>query len=110
VFDITVEPGGFLDNFFDPGETFDAAADGYFVLLDGLDPGPHEVEFGYFDDDGIIEDGEVKVTADILVLQSEGTLAETDTFAQVTPDGAFSFSESLVAVNFVEVDDFAFVG
>ena len=31
---------------------------------------------------------------------AEGLLAETDTFAQVTEDGAFSFSEALAAYDF----------
>lgn len=80
-YETVVEAGGFLDGFpypftaapedqapLEPGDTVPSAADGYLVLLDGLDPGRHTLEFGYFDDDGEIEDGEVMVTADVLVL------------------------------------------
>lgn len=100
LFDVTVEPGGFLDNFFDPGDTFDSAADGYFVLLDGLAPGPHTIVFG-----GATEDGDMtEVTAEILVLEAEGTLAEVDTFTQVSSTGAFAFAESLSALSVAEPD------
>ena len=32
-------------------------------------------------------------------------IAETETFAQVTEDGAFSFSDALAATNFQQMDD-----
>ncbi len=54
-----------------------------------MDPGQHTIVFGYFDDDGVLEEGEVMVTANITILQAaQGALAETDTFAQVAETGA----------------------
>lgn len=38
-----------------------------------------------------------EASADAIGANAEGLLAETDTFAQVTEDGAFSFSEALAA-------------
>jgi hypothetical protein len=96
-FVFTVEEGGFANEQFglEPGETFDSAADGYLVLLEGLDPGPHTIMFGGATEDGFAAD----VTINILVPQAQGALAETDTFAQVSETGAFSFSEALAALS-----------
>ena len=94
-FVITVEEGGFLDEAsFEPGDTFNSAADGYMVLLEGLDPGQHTIEFGGADEEGL----DPQTTINIQVLQPQGRLAETETFAQVDETGAYSFSDALAAL------------
>jgi hypothetical protein len=102
-FDLTVAEGGFLNEQFgfEPGDIIDSAVDGYLVLLEGLDPGPHTIMFGGATEDGFAPE----TTINIQVPAPQGALAETETFAQVNESGAFSFSDALAALGSRLTDD-----
>lgn len=74
--------------------------------ITGLDAGPHNFKVAVADVSDAILDAAVFIEKGSFTSISppSPTLAETDTFAQVSEDGAFAFSESLAASSGPEVD------